>query len=978
MQKFILNRQLFLFITLLLNIVILSGCNNEAKSNSAADTSNIQFQDLGLNESNDSGNISEYLYALDKSSRSILMYLVNADGKLSALTTAKISIGHGPWSITVSPNNLYAYVPCADDQLVALYKINPSSGVLKWQGLDYKIGGGIQPHHIVFTQDGNYGYISAYNNKQIILVKVDTRNGSLIKQATYSTTQINPDEMVISPNGQYLYVGYKSSGIMSDDFIEAFEINSDNGLKSLGLVSGGYNNLSLISAGRRNVIYASSEFGSNESGAKDSTKNLFKYTINSGRLTNPVIVNGGVAPSSLALSKNNKYLYVSNKSSNIISTYSLDNFGTPSESAIKTVSTSSSPDNLVMGGDGKNLFVNNQGSSSISSFKVESSGNLSLASSTVVESSSYLNSLALATNVTSGPKLLNHFINESVNEFIEEFPADTDVNTIVANSTVNLYTTTNNNNTGSKGVQGVEQAIPLTIEGVAILATGVYVTFRAMSPLNTGDTVYLENHNIQNTNGQIENPFRTLLRVLRRYDKRSDAILYRVKPAVAKNVAVDTPIELKIDYMVTINDPNSLDMATVIDPKTVNTNTVTVTQRPSAGGVESTVAITVTSTATNLKIRPKEELNYNSTVTINVSGVKDIDGHLLNYKGSFNTLSSESPAMVYPYESTNVSLNSKIIIEFPGEIDPISVDSSTFYIKNTINGQKIPATIHIINGNNVPINSQMIVGSITVTESSSQPRSGPSPKYQIVLTPANSYFIAEEHVLHTEGVVYYIQQPGQSTAHRVSSNSSFSFITRELHELQPHVIYVATNSGQGYSGNLGGISGADQKCNTDPNRPQDLPDETPRNYKAMIVYQQKINNVYIGRYPCLPWFEWNSDGSPVCGPNVSKDWVLRQNMPYYNANREYLGSTNEQSIFSIDNFWSELDGDAQPNLVWTGFKDDRNWLADDNGRNSCNGWSANNSQYAYLGISVTTQIGEILNSGNGLCSEGYSLYCVSQ
>lgn len=181
------------------------------------------------------------------------------------------------------------------------------------------------------------------------------------------------------------------------------------------------------------------------------------------------------------------------------------------------------------------------------------------------------------------------------------------------------------------------------------------------------------------------------------------------------------------------------------------------------------------------------------------------------------------------------------------------------------------------------------------------------------------------------------------------------------------LIFLATNDNQGFSGNLGGTSGADAKCNGSSERPS-----TDETYKALITY--KGNGSNEERYAC------KSAGN--CGGDNSKNWVLKANTTYYNSSYNVIGKTTSESIFTfpLTNYLSQEECPANNAWLvnaWTGTMQD--WTTD---INNCEAWTSSMShRWGAIGYSASLNLDAIgqTTSVYGLdCHLPLSLYCVSQ
>lgn len=147
-----------------------------------------------------------------------------------------------------------------------------------------------------------------------------------------------------------------------------------------------------------------------------------------------------------------------------------------------------------------------------------------------------------------------------------------------------------------------------------------------------------------------------------------------------------------------------------------------------------------------------------------------------------------------------------------------------------------------------------------------------------------------------------------------------------------------------YNGNLGGIAGADTKCNGDTNRPS----ITPNTYRALV----SVNTTRTG--------------NPLAG-----SWSFAANTTYFRTN----GTTNvfpsdAGSIFSFGGLTNSFSGASDE--YWTGLN--TNWTVGSN----CTAWtSSSNAISARYGIGNTTNTDSI-SIGLDTCDKFKRILCVQQ
>ena len=153
-----------------------------------------------------------------------------------------------------------------------------------------------------------------------------------------------------------------------------------------------------------------------------------------------------------------------------------------------------------------------------------------------------------------------------------------------------------------------------------------------------------------------------------------------------------------------------------------------------------------------------------------------------------------------------------------------------------------------------------------------------------------------------------------------------------------------------YDGNLGGVQGADNKCNSDPARPQGT-----TNWKALISSTSE-------RTACT---------SDNCSTGLAENfnWVLRPNTLYRRLDGQVIGTTNGSAIFVFD---LQNAMASNSNDVWTGLT--ASWIQSAN----CSNWTSNiGSLVGRYGWSndITGYAIDVMSAS---CSNPQHLYCVEQ
>ncbi len=169
--------------------------------------------------------------------------------------------------------------------------------------------------------------------------------------------------------------------------------------------------------------------------------------------------------------------------------------------------------------------------------------------------------------------------------------------------------------------------------------------------------------------------------------------------------------------------------------------------------------------------------------------------------------------------------------------------------------------------------------------------------------------------------------------------------------------FIATNNGAGYTGNLGGISGADAKCAAAK------PSNLKRTYKALLTDQQ-IRHVV------------SAVGTPFL-----QDWVLYPNKQYRRSDGTTVTFTTNAGSMVTVNLENGIDSGAKK-YFWTGLAhpDDPGFFLWEGGK-TCNQWS----DVGAMGAAGNTTSTNTHNTPEGAftldnhnCNSTLNLLCIEQ
>lgn len=169
-------------------------------------------------------------------------------------------------------------------------------------------------------------------------------------------------------------------------------------------------------------------------------------------------------------------------------------------------------------------------------------------------------------------------------------------------------------------------------------------------------------------------------------------------------------------------------------------------------------------------------------------------------------------------------------------------------------------------------------------------------------------------------------------------------------ELSSCIIFATAATWDGRFGGLPGISGADARCNSDPNKPANS-----GNYKAMIV-----------------------DGSSRRASVTASvgdgqiDWVLYANKLYRRSDGTNITTSSSARLLTFP-LTNAISPDIPGKVVWTGMVND--WTTS---ASICVSWtSISIAQYGFTATEYDVT-NTAIQSGNFSCDNSQALYCVQQ
>jgi 6-phosphogluconolactonase (cycloisomerase 2 family) len=284
-------------------------------------------------------------YVVNTGPNEISAYTTDVVGALRDAGT--VALANVPSSISVSSDSAFAFAGTNDG--VYAFRVNSGTGGLSSvSGSPFSTGNSFTA---LTVSPNNRVLYAANGNGTVVAYSINATTGSLTSIDT-ENVGTSPSGVVVSPNGQFLYVSNQGS-----DNVSAFTINGTTGaLTGVGApVAAGTAPSGVAVSLSSQFLYVSNQ----------GSDNVSAFTINgtTGALTGiGAPVAAGTAPSGVAVSPNGSFLYVSNQGSNDVSAFTINGTtGALAPIGVSTFAAGTSPSGITIEPNGQFLYVSNSG-----------------------------------------------------------------------------------------------------------------------------------------------------------------------------------------------------------------------------------------------------------------------------------------------------------------------------------------------------------------------------------------------------------------------------------------------------------------------------------------------------------------------------------------------------------------------------------------------------------------------------------------
>ncbi len=263
----------------------------------------------------------------------------------TSLNGSSYTLGTPPSAVAASPKGTFLYVATLSGTVV-VYSIG-ANGVLTGGNQVVNV---LTPTYMTIDPTGNWLFIIANNSSQLLVFQIDTATGAVVQtnQGTIALSNGTPTQVYVTPNGQNVYVGLGLGGIDSFSFSPTNGVLA-NHLHYNSLLPGGSSDNAIGSDSKSTYLFVG-----------EAGTGIRVLTIgNGGALSD---ISGSpfqtqLGPAAIVVDPTNTYLYVANRTANVITGYTIGSTGTLTALSSSPFQAGAGPSSMSLDSTGKYLLV---------------------------------------------------------------------------------------------------------------------------------------------------------------------------------------------------------------------------------------------------------------------------------------------------------------------------------------------------------------------------------------------------------------------------------------------------------------------------------------------------------------------------------------------------------------------------------------------------------------------------------------------
>lgn len=297
------------------------------------------------------GSYSSYAYVANATTATLEGFPVPT-ATFTTLTGTSYTLGTTPTALAATPKGTLLYVATLAGS-VFVYTIG-SNGALTLGNNGSPVVQALYPTWMSIDPSGNWLFLVSKSSPQLLIFHIDISTGVLTQtsQGIVLLSAGNPTQVYVTPNDQYVYVGLGPGGT------DGYTFNS-----TTGAVSGKVHRAPLNGA-------SDNTFAADNNSAYlfvgEAGTGIRSFTIGTGGSLQEVTGSpfaSQLGPQSIVVDPSNTFVYVANRTANVISGYTLGTGGTLTPLSTSPFATGSAPNQMSLDSTGKYLFVIDSGGS---------------------------------------------------------------------------------------------------------------------------------------------------------------------------------------------------------------------------------------------------------------------------------------------------------------------------------------------------------------------------------------------------------------------------------------------------------------------------------------------------------------------------------------------------------------------------------------------------------------------------------------
>jgi 6-phosphogluconolactonase len=313
------------------------------------------------------GTYSSYAYVANATTGTLTGFPVPT-AAFTTLTGTSYTLGTTPTALAATPNGNFLYVATLAGSIF-MYTVG-TNGALTLGNNGSPVVQALYPTWMTIDPSGNWLFEVSKSSSQMQVFQINTSTGVLTQSSQQSVvlSSGNPTQIYVTPDNQYVYIGLGPGGT------DGFTFNSNTGVASgkIHLVPRNGASDNTFAADANSAYLFVGEAGTG----------IRSLAIGTGGVLTEVTgspFTSQLGPQAIVVDPTNTYVYVANRTANVVTGYTLGTDGTLTPLSTSPFSTGSAPNAMSLDSTGKYLFVVNSGGSpdmQVFSFDTTTAGKL--------------------------------------------------------------------------------------------------------------------------------------------------------------------------------------------------------------------------------------------------------------------------------------------------------------------------------------------------------------------------------------------------------------------------------------------------------------------------------------------------------------------------------------------------------------------------------------------------------------------------